>query len=741
MIFLFLPLTAAVSANSIANGNPLCIAPNENVFGAQKKATTALFFLQFPTMAPPVIDLNGTQAGVNSNVVSEPVSGSVGPTVEFGAAVSTDDGNILNATISFVGVTDTNDEFVGIIDSGTGGIGAVYNLSTTAGPSNITAGGSTLTVTNTGPGVFSITDSGSGPIPVANFNIFMANFLYGNQRGSGGATEGVRTMTVAVTDVQGTSSADAFINVQYLPQAFDDTNSVSADDTSTVSGNLAANDTDLSSGDTLSVSEVNGYSASVNNPFNSTYGTITVMANGAYTYDVDETNIAVLGLKNGTVLTDIISYGIQDANGNIDYGYVSITINGVDELPIATDNTNTVTVWGSAATGNVIFDDDGFGTDSGDRPLSQLIWENQFANLEPVNGLSRTVDGVTLDFTSTDPGGIGIPGQNQVSLQTATNGGHTGYLLFAIDASINPSPSTTLTIDFDQPIVNFSFTISDIDWSQNDSWQDQMQVSGLLSGTNVSFIPQVSGSVMQPNTNTFYGTGVVPPEDAHGNINIYFDTPVDQVVLSYNYGPDATASDNAGQIAGISDLNWQSTAVPRISAVDGNNGNVGTQIATTYGFIIVNGDGTYSYIPDTSNPLVSNLLIGDTLTDVIPYTLIDTIDNSGNVDSANLTITINGSAIDSDGDGVTDAVDLDDDNDGIPDIVESGGSDPNADNDMDGVPAYLDDNNGNDTVGDDNGAVQPGFDKDGDGTPNHLDRDADNDGIPDILEANGTDTD
>lgn len=62
------------------------------------------------------------------------------------------------------------------------------------------------------------------------------------------------------------------------------------------------------------------------------------------------------------------------------------------------------------------------------------------------------------------------------------------------------------------------------------------------------------------------------------------------------------------------------------------------------------------------------------------------------------------SAVDSDGDGVVDNLDIDDDNDGIKDIDE----------------------------GD--------VDADGDGHPNRLDLDADNDGLPDIVEALGSDS-
>ncbi len=99
---------------------------------------------------------------------------------------------------------------------------------------------------------------------------------------------------------------------------------------------------------------------------------------------------------------------------------------------------------------------------------------------------------------------------------------------------------------------------------------------------------------------------------------------------------------------------------------------------------------------------------------------------------------------DSDGDGVSDDVDLDDDNDGVPDTVEGGGADPSADTDGDGVPDYLDP----DAVGcaDSDGdgrcdGLPRSMDLDGDGVPNHLDLDADGDGLVDLVEAGGEDAD
>ncbi|WP_108867390.1 gliding motility-associated C-terminal domain-containing protein [Aquimarina aquimarini] len=95
---------------------------------------------------------------------------------------------------------------------------------------------------------------------------------------------------------------------------------------------------------------------------------------------------------------------------------------------------------------------------------------------------------------------------------------------------------------------------------------------------------------------------------------------------------------------------------------------------------------------------------------------------------------------DTDGDGVLDKVDLDDDNDGILDTIETGGLDPNEDNDNDGFSIYLDDDDSDPAIGDNDNSPQPIFDDlDGDGVPNHLDLDSDNDGILDIVEAGGAD--
>lgn len=114
----------------------------------------------------------------------------------------------------------------------------------------------------------------------------------------------------------------------------------------------------------------------------------------------------------------------------------------------------------------------------------------------------------------------------------------------------------------------------------------------------------------------------------------------------------------------------------------------------------------------------------------------------GNSDGVDDTIGTSGlAAPDTDGDGVSDLYDLDSDNDGIPDIIETGGTDSDGDGridsftdtDGDGIADIYDPDNG--------GSAPAENDADGDGLSDRNDLDSDGDGLPDLVEAGGTDAD
>ncbi|MFN5761798.1 MAG: gliding motility-associated C-terminal domain-containing protein, partial [Sphingobacteriales bacterium] len=138
---------------------------------------------------------------------------------------------------------------------------------------------------------------------------------------------------------------------------------------------------------------------------------------------------------------------------------------------------------------------------------------------------------------------------------------------------------------------------------------------------------------------------------------------------------------------------------------------------------------------------------GDGLSDVLEAGGLDANGDGrvdGGVDASGIPLATKGGLTppDTDGDGKLDSYDLDSDGDGIPDAIEKG-TDPNdpVDTDKDGIPDYRDLDSDGDGIPD---AIEKGtdpnnpVDTDKDGIPDYRDLDSDGDGIPDAIEK-GTD--
>ncbi|MBI2253140.1 MAG: VWA domain-containing protein [Proteobacteria bacterium] len=78
-----------------------------------------------------------------------------------------------------------------------------------------------------------------------------------------------------------------------------------------------------------------------------------------------------------------------------------------------------------------------------------------------------------------------------------------------------------------------------------------------------------------------------------------------------------------------------------VTQVGGSAGNVGTVINTTYGTIVINANGSYTYTLDNTKPAVQGLNNGQTLVDQVTYQMKD---KDGDTSSTTLTITINGTS-------------------------------------------------------------------------------------------------
>ena len=171
------------------------------------------------------------------------------------------------------------------------------------------------------------------------------------------------TFTYTVSDGNGgTDTATVTITVTGVnddPTAVNDTASTSEDNVLNVAAAGAlANDSDVDTGDSLSVSAFDATS--------SKGAAVSVAAGGSYSYD--GTGVAAFqALAVGESTTDTFTYTITDGNGGTDTATVTVTITGVNDGPTALDDTgatNEDTILAVAASGVLGNDSDPDTSDS-----------------------------------------------------------------------------------------------------------------------------------------------------------------------------------------------------------------------------------------------------------------------------------------------------------------------------------------------------------------------------------------
>ena len=156
------------------------------------------------------------------------------------------------------------------------------------------------------------------------------------------------TYTVSEHDSGDTDTGQLAITVTGIdsggnnnPIANNDTGSVNEDATLTVNAASGAesNDSDPD-GDDISVVAISG--GSVGSGVTGTYGTLTLNADGSYTYIADQAAADALG--TGVQATDTFTYTLQDdGTGNLqDQATITITVTGIDDDPVGVNDAGAV---------------------------------------------------------------------------------------------------------------------------------------------------------------------------------------------------------------------------------------------------------------------------------------------------------------------------------------------------------------------------------------------------------------
>ncbi|MEP9378480.1 cadherin-like domain-containing protein [Aquabacter sp. CN5-332] len=536
-----------------------------------------------PSITPA--DENGSGV-TGQNTVNE--SGLPGGTLEAGNGETTDGTIDVSAPDGLVSVTVGGTEIL---------LADIENLGTT--PVVITTPDGTITLTG-----FDVI-SEVGGVPTHGTITYTYTLADNQDHTSGTVTDNI---ALQVDDAGGGSASGTLtILVQNdAPIARNDTAAITEGGVGTVDGNVfggaGAGPGDVA--DTIGADGPSVPGAVTDVAFGSTpgtvgasltlaYGSIVLNADGTYTYTLDNTNAAVNALKDGDTLTEVVTYTIKDADGDISTATLTITIGGdTDGTPtIAPDDMN-----GSVGGENTVHES-GLTDTSGDQITTGMI---QITAPDGVKSI--TVGGVEVPLSDLDDLGT-TPVVITTPAGTITL---TGFTPGTTVGGVPTSGELTYTYELINPQHQPGATQSTdpIPLIVTDAGGDT--ATGTLTITIIDHVPHAVNDTASITENA-------SPATVSGN------------VITPN---DTSGADGYPTTGGLTGL-----------VFEGNPKTVGTSFQTSFGSIVINADGSYIYTLDNTNPIVTALRDGDTLTEKVTYTITDA---DGDTSTATLTITING---------------------------------------------------------------------------------------------------
>ena len=268
------------------------------------------------------------------------------------------------------------------------------------------------------------------------------------------------------------------------------------------SGNVLANDTDVDIGDTKTVSALTG--GTLGTAKAGSYGSLTLNADGSYSYAVDQTNASVQALRtSANTLTDTFTYTVRDAAGATSTATLTVTVQGANDAPtyttvVANQLANQSVTAGSAMTAYTFGTSTFLDVDSGDTATysATLADGSALPSWLSFNASTRTFSGtppantpagtITVKVTDTDAGGLSASGNFNIVIQP---GNPPTQTLSFTSMTKDTGQMTTITGTPQSPSSN-SFVVQDPSvvstfWN----WSGTPSGFGTALGTGTFFDP------------------------------------------------------------------------------------------------------------------------------------------------------------------------------------------------------------------------------------------------------------
>jgi len=567
--------TAANDSAAAAEDAPVVINVLVNdVRGADGvNSATGVALATAPTKGNVVYNGDGT-------FTYTPIAGQEGPD-SFTYTITDGDGDTSTATVTLTLAKDS----IPTINLGAdnsvdeaglpAGSNAASNSETTTGNFTLTTGNDSVAslVVN---GI-DVTAGGAVTTPTGVLTVTVSGGAYSYSYTLTTNTSGDDTFdsfTAVVTDSDGDTATDTLVIdiVDDVPTARADVDSVTEDGAPIADGNVLVGSGGTDANATDGVADTRGadgatvtglQGGTVGTPLVSTYGTLTLNADGSYSYALNNANTAVQSLSAGQTLTEIFSYTITDGDGDTSATTLTITINGANDG---------VTINGLAVPGGeeIVNEDD---LADGSSPDAAALTQAGSFTIAAPDGLNNVTIGTAQVMTN----GVFTPGLTTSSaLGTVTITGFTPVT--AADGSVIGGTFT------------YSYTLADNTLTHPAAGEDNVSDSFAVTVTDSD------GS----------------SANASLDITIIDDVPTASAEANQNVAEGATLAGTLDFVRGADGATV--TQINGTMLVFGGDG-FSQVIDIGHGTIKVKADGSYSFTADASVPGTGSAAATYTVTD------------------------------------------------------------------------------------------------------------------------------
>ena len=392
------------------------------------------------------------------------------------------------------------------------------------------------------------------------------------------------------------------------PVTTPDTAAVTEDETLVANGNVLTNDTDPA-GRTLTVAAVNGtaVSATGTTTIVGTYGTLVIQANGQYTYTLANAQANVRALTNGAVTPDVFNYTVSDGNT-----YTQTTTQIVQNLITQSQNF-TAAPWITTMPAGL--------------PRSSIVLPSTLVITSDVDagpmGGAATADELNL----TGPGATlyyqtNVTGQSTFSIYVRLVSGSGTFSLAYKSAATGEIGYETVvaTATWQRVSITFSGDGNANSWvgigySPNQEADGVFEIWGaqLNGGATPDTYAATTGTAVNTTATT------TTPVGSTLTVNVTGDTPVavpDTAAVSVG----GTVVTTGNLLANDEDPAGQSVTVATVNGIAITGA---TTIVGTFGTLVVQANGAYTYTLASGQTNVGQLLAGQTAADSFTYTVSD----------------------------------------------------------------------------------------------------------------------